>query len=126
MALVAVDGIFEMALITLMGFYLTMEAKKSWRKDALGEASRPDACEFFLRQTSTGSHQKAPHHSHQPPSLRGQTTGVSAQLGVTCLGSGSWAAAPRCLLALPASRALQSLFSSDSGSVSSPPPLAES
>lgn len=109
-----------------MGFYLTTEAKKSWRKEALGEASWPDAYEFFLRQTSAGSHQKAPHHSHQPPSLRGQATGGSAQLGVTFLGSGSWAAAPRCLLALPASQALESLFSSDSGSVSSPPPLAES
>lgn len=132
MALVAVDGVFKTELITLMGLYLTREVTKGWRKEALGKASQPDGCEFFLGQTSAGSHQKAPHRSRQPPrgplALRGRSTEVSAQLGVTRLGSSSRAAAPRCLLTLPTSapRALRSLFSFDSGSVSSPPPLAES
>ena len=109
MALVAVDGIFETELITLTGFYLTREVNRSWRKEALGEASQPDAYEFFLGQTSAGSHQKAPQGSHQPPqgppSLTGQNRDVSAQLGVTCLGSSSGAVAPCCLLVLPTAAA---------------------
>jgi len=108
MALVVVDGIFEIELITLMVFFnLTREVNKSWGKEVLGEASQPNAYEFVLGQASAGSHQTAPHRSHQPlqgpPSLTGQNSVVSAQLGVTHLGSSSQAAAPGCLLTLPTS-----------------------